>query len=154
MSLLSRLSDLPIQVQHKLQSNVSLNVYESYQNAITDGKKFSAQTLRPNTLCPIYVTSLTELPKGLTASSGSFFTGHITYTKDENRKKVEQYVFKYVVDSEPAKKSPKDSKNGDSNEKAVDDQYSEALNELKISWVAKYGSDCLTNDIKCVSLPD
>ena len=135
--LLERLSDVPIHVQHKLQSSVSLTLYDSYRNAITDGKKFTAQTLRPHTLCPIYVTSLAELPKGLAISSGSFLSGHITYTKDDNRKKSENFVFKYVIDSEAQKKSHKDAKNGDNSDKPVDEQYSEALNELKISWLSK-----------------
>ena len=140
MPLLEKLTEIPVQIQYKLQANISLNLYDSYRNAITDGKKFNPQTLRPHTQCPIYVTSLAELPKGLPISCGTYFSGHITYAKDENRKKVEQFVFKYVIDSEQQKKAKdsKDQKNGEVvGDKTPEQQFNEAINELKISWIPK-----------------
>ena len=44
-----------------------------------------------------------------------------------------------MIDCESPKKSNKEAKNGDNAEKtSVDEQYTEAMNDLKISWLSKY----------------
>ncbi len=138
MSLLEKLTELPIQLQYKLANSVSLNLYETNRNALIDGKKFNSKTLKPYTQCPIFISSITELPKNLTIVSGSYFSGNITFAKEENRKKAESYSFKYIIDSEQQKKlNQKDSKQTETNDKPLDEQFSEALNELKITWLSK-----------------
>ena len=143
--LVEKLSEIPIQIQHKLEKSVSLNVYDSYRNAINDGKKFSAKTLEPHSQIPFYVVSASELPKGMPTTPGTFLSGNISFAKDENRRRAEPYAFTYVIDNEPAKKTPpketkeKDPKTGEKvAEKTPEEQCTEALTEMKISWVAKY----------------
>ncbi|CAG2104207.1 unnamed protein product [Medioppia subpectinata] len=150
---LDKLSDLSINVHQKLTPGASLSLYETYKNAITDGKKFNTHVLRPNCHKPVFVAAMTEPPKGLTVAAGGYFSGHITFTKSEVRKKAEQFAFKYVVDSEPQKK-PKDKDNSNGGaagkesadkkttadglpEKSLEEQFSEALSDLKISWISK-----------------
>jgi tripeptidyl-peptidase-2 len=138
VSLLEKLTELPIQIQYKLANSISLNLYETYRNALIDGKKFNSQTLKPYTQCPIFISSITELPKNLTIVSGSYFSGNMTFAKEDNRKKAENYSFKYIIDSEQQKKSAqKDSKQTETNDKTLEEQFSEALNELKITWLSK-----------------
>ncbi|CAG2111388.1 unnamed protein product, partial [Medioppia subpectinata] len=163
---LDKLSDLSINVHQKLTPGASLSLYETYKNAITDGKKFNTHVLRPNCQKPVFVAAMTEPPKGLTVAAGGYFSGHITFTESEVRKKAEQFAFKYVVDSEPQKKT----KDNDSNsaedsadkkttadglpEKSLEEQFSEALSDLKISWISKLkgkSSEDVFNELKATN---
>jgi hypothetical protein len=101
----------------------------------------STQTLQPQSVCPIFITAIEELPKGLPISCGTFFSGQITYTKDENRKNAKTYLIRYVIDTEEHKK--KETKDQKKSEKSMNEQFNEALNELKITWISKYLIKCL-----------
>lgn len=58
--LLERVKDVPLLIQHKLSSSLSLDVYSTHSNALVGGKKFSTQTLTRGEICPLYVTPLPD----------------------------------------------------------------------------------------------
>lgn len=131
-SLLEKLTDMPFLLQQKLPSSLSLEIYASYSQAIIGGKKFAAKTLPPGATCPIYLHPLSteKLPKGYNA--GQYLLGTISFAKDELGKKADTYPFKYVIPEAPKKSSKTSEK-----EKSLEEEYKEAIRDLKVSWVAK-----------------
>lgn len=68
---------------------------------------------------------------------GTYLQGAVTFCKDDARKKVDCYTFKYVL-SEPAKKSPTVVKPDD--EKVSKwEEYQDTLRDIKCTWLAKLG---------------
>lgn len=71
------------------------------------------------------------------ATLGTYLQGSVTFCKDEARKKVDCYTFKYVL-SEAAKKIPQVVKSDD--DKASKwDEYQDTLRDMKCTWLAKLG---------------
>lgn len=60
--------------------------------------------------------------------------GTITYSKDEYGKRVDTYPIKYVL-NEATKKTSKCS----DKDKSKQEEYKEAVRDLKTSWLAKLG---------------
>ncbi|ESN96330.1 hypothetical protein HELRODRAFT_107485 [Helobdella robusta] len=105
--MLERLKDTPINLHHKLPSNINLDVYPNLQQALIAGKKFNCSvTLHKHHSLPVYTIAIHEdkLPKGV--QPGHFLTGTISFSKDENAKKVEFFPFKYVVPENIKKSKP------------------------------------------------
>lgn len=68
---------------------------------------------------------------------GTYLQGSVTFCKDDARKKIDCYPFKYVL-SEAAKKSPQVAKSDD--EKVSKwDEYQDTLRDVKCTWLAKLG---------------
>lgn len=67
--------------------------------------------------------------------SGQYLTGTISYAKDETGKKVDTYPFKFVP-YEPGKKSSSKAEK----DKSKMEEYSEALRDLKNTYLAKLGN--------------
>ncbi|KAI4503188.1 hypothetical protein M0802_001410 [Mischocyttarus mexicanus] len=78
--------------------------------------------------------SKTRLSKG--ATLGSYLQGTITLCKDENDKKVDTHTFKYVL-SEPNKKQNNCTSKSDKEKTTKWDEYTEAIRDLKCTWLAK-----------------
>ncbi|KAI1307595.1 Tripeptidyl-peptidase 2 [Halotydeus destructor] len=149
---LEKLNELVVCMTQKLSASVALDVYNSHKEALIDGKKFGDKTLKPNGTCGVFFTSLAadKLPKGLPVPVGSYFSGSVSFTKDEVRKKLEAFPFKYVIDTEAAKKSGSkgsgspvsgsaDAPSAGQIEGAEtsEEQFAEALKDLKVTWLAK-----------------
>jgi tripeptidyl-peptidase-2 len=142
--LLDRLKDLIILVHHKLATSITLDTYRSQAHALTGARKFSCVNLPPGHICPVYVAPLPDdkLPKS--TSSGHFLSGTLTLAKDELGKKADTITFKYTLPESPKKtKSNGATKNKDKDkektdkEKTKEDEYAEALRDLKITWIPK-----------------
>lgn len=149
VGLLEKLTELPIHIEYKLETSISLNSYDSYRNAITDRKKIYKKEMRPNTQLPIFIASVADyrLPIKLPVVPGTYFSGHMSFAGDIKRNIKEEYPFRYVINipnsiTEAVKKSmTKESKELKNEEqladKSLEDQFEEALNELKINWISK-----------------
>ncbi|XP_067127626.1 tripeptidyl-peptidase 2 [Centruroides vittatus] len=132
-SLLEKLTDMPFLLQQKLPSSLSLEVYATHSQAIIGGKKFANKTLPPGVSCPVFFLPLSteKLPKGY--SAGQYLLGTVSFPKDELGKKADSYPFKYIIPEAPKKAS----KSTPEKEKSIEEEYKEAIRDLKVSWVAK-----------------
>lgn len=134
-SILDKLTDLSIYLDQKLASALVLNEYSHYKEAMVDGKKFNAiKTLSNVHVCFFNSLPSDKLPKNLLCSVGSFLSGSMSISKDDVKKKVENFPFKYVIDVETHKKSVQKVQD----EKPLEDQFKEALIDFKINWLSKY----------------
>ncbi|KAH0553976.1 tripeptidyl-peptidase 2 isoform X2 [Cotesia glomerata] len=134
--LLERLTEMAILLSQKLSSPVSLDVYANHSQAIVGGKKMVAATVPPGHILPVYIAPMNNESKiSKAATLGTYLQGAVTFCKDDARKKVDCYTFKYVL-SEPAKKSPAVVKPDD--EKVSKwEEYQDTLRDIKCTWLAK-----------------
>ncbi|KAK2143639.1 hypothetical protein LSH36_824g01029 [Paralvinella palmiformis] len=58
--LLERLKDIILQLNIKLSSSVSVDLFASQSQAQIGGKKFSTQTLQKNKVCPVFVAPIPD----------------------------------------------------------------------------------------------
>lgn len=65
-------------------------------------------------------------------------TGTITYAKDDFGKKADTYPIKYFLTDINVKKSQNNGNNNNS-EKTKQDEYNEALRDIKTQWLSKLG---------------
>ncbi|XP_015173140.1 PREDICTED: tripeptidyl-peptidase 2 isoform X4 [Polistes dominula] len=135
--LLDRLTEMPLLLSQKLNNPITLDVYASQTQALIGGKKMVAASIPPGHIFPLYVAPISnenKLSKG--ATLGSYLQGTITLCKDENDKKVDTHTFKYVL-SEPTKKQNNCTSKSDKEKTTKWDEYTEALRDLKCTWLAK-----------------
>ncbi|KAF0761000.1 tripeptidyl-peptidase 2, partial [Aphis craccivora] len=140
--LLEKIIDLPIQVVQKLQNPISLDVYSSHHQATIFGKKCSTFVIAPNSdLCRLYIGSLSnDKIISLKLIAGHCLSGSIHYVKDDNGKKVDNYVFKYfITDTLKTKNGLKPVEEN----KTKLEEFNEAMCETKLNWLTKleYGVD-------------
>jgi len=86
----------------------------------------------------VYITppAKDKIPKGVKA--GHYFSGHISYTKDEGGKKVDNYPVKYIIPVTPNKGNKnKNEQSSDNKEKDKNQEMLDAVRDLKISWLSK-----------------
>jgi tripeptidyl-peptidase-2 len=57
---LEKLKDIPILINHKLPSPVSLDAYVSQSQALVGGRKFPTVALAKGQICPMFVAPLAE----------------------------------------------------------------------------------------------
>ncbi|GFX42152.1 tripeptidyl-peptidase 2 [Trichonephila clavipes] len=90
---LEKLSDVPILISLKLQSNVTVDIYDKHSNALINGKKISSQVVSPGATVPIFFAPiLTEkLPKS--AIAGNYLSGNVTFFKDDASKKARNHGY-------------------------------------------------------------
>ncbi|XP_023932445.1 tripeptidyl-peptidase 2 [Lingula anatina] len=135
--LLERIKDLPMLIHHKLTPTITVDTYHNAANAMIGGKKFQCFLLKKGYKYPVFIAPIPDdkLPKGVAA--GHFLSGTISLAKDELGKKADVYPFKYTV-TEVAKKNNNNKNNGkDKKEKTKEQEYAEALRDLKLSWMPK-----------------
>ncbi|XP_042212595.1 tripeptidyl-peptidase 2-like isoform X1 [Homarus americanus] len=158
--LLEKLSDLPLTVLTKLAQEVKLDIYTSFNAAVTSGKKAQPMTLSTGTNQPIYLTapSLSDKTlKGLGLTPGQALLGSLSFAKDEQVRKAvsshkfgpirtmpDQYPLRVVVTELPCKKRSAGSSNSSNSEEKKETKtqadYLEALRDLQTAWIAKL--DC------------
>uniref|UniRef100_A0A224ZB69 Tripeptidyl-peptidase 2 n=1 Tax=Rhipicephalus zambeziensis TaxID=60191 RepID=A0A224ZB69_9ACAR len=138
-ALVERLSDLPLELSHKLPSAIALDAYRSQGQAmIASAKKFAPLMTRPGAQVPVYLAPLPcdKLPKG--CSAGHFLTGTLSVTKDEQGKKVALFPLVYHIGEMPKKNScASSSAKNSSEEKDLDQEFRDALRDLSITWLTK-----------------
>ncbi|XP_034947596.1 tripeptidyl-peptidase 2 isoform X1 [Chelonus insularis] len=133
--LLERLTDMAVLLSQKLSSTINLDVYANHSQAIIGGKKMVAATVPPGHTLPVYIAPMnneTKISKG--ATLGTYLQGSVTFCKDEARKKVDCYTFKYVL-TEPVKKSP--PAKPDDEKVTKWDEYQDTLRDIKCTWLSK-----------------
>ncbi|CAG0918332.1 unnamed protein product [Notodromas monacha] len=138
-------ADLIMTVSMKLSSAINLDVYPTWNDAITSGKKFRATTCSKNTSVSAYISPfLPEKPVKL-IPVGHMLTGTICYVRDEWMKKACSYPIRFVIAEHPKKNSNaagkeeagKGKKKDDEKDEKKTDAFKEAVRELKISWIGK-----------------
>ncbi|XP_037561966.1 tripeptidyl-peptidase 2 isoform X6 [Dermacentor silvarum] len=137
-ALVERLSDLPLELSHKLPSAITLDAYRSQGQAmLASGKKFAPLMARPGAQVPVYLAPLPcdKLPKG--CSAGHFLVGTLTVTKDEQGKKVALFPLVYHIGEVPKKSSSSSCTKNSSEEKDLDQEFQDALRDLSITWLTK-----------------
>ncbi|XP_075538908.1 tripeptidyl-peptidase II [Dermacentor variabilis] len=145
-ALVERLSDLPLELSHKLPSAITLDAYRSQGQAmLASGKKFAPLMARPGTQVPVYLAPLPcdKLPKG--CSAGHFLVGTLTVTKDEQGKKVALFPLVYHIGELPKKSSSSSCTKNSSEEKDLDQEFHDALRDLSTTWLTKLQGKSATN---------
>lgn len=138
--LLEKLNEQPILLNQKLNSNISLDVYNTYSQALIGGKKAGVTHVgNASTLSQFYIAPLSpDKFNTKTNNTAHYLTGYLTCAKDENGKRVDTYPFKYVLhDTSVVKKN--NNNNNTNGEKTKLDEYNEALRDLKVQWISKLG---------------
>lgn len=142
--MLERLKEMVILIDQKLSSSLSVDVYSTHAAAIAGKNKISSMSLAPGSSVPIFIPPIPDdkLPKG--ASLGQILTGTVTFGKSEAGKK-DTYPFTYVLTQSPHKShAAKAEKN---KEKSKEEEFKEALRDLKIFWITKLEGDDIYNEL-------
>ncbi|KAK9889317.1 hypothetical protein WA026_004596 [Henosepilachna vigintioctopunctata] len=136
---LDKMCEYPILLQQKLGSTINVDVFSSYHHAITGGKKAGVSFTLNSVVLPFYIAPLSsdKLPYK-SNNTGQYLTGHITYVKDEIGKKVDSYLFKYILVEGTGKKNNANN-SVTLQEKPKIEEYKEAVRDLKIQWLSKLG---------------
>lgn len=95
--LLDKLSDLPMSLSSKLSSSVGMDIYSSFAQASTFGKKISSFTLSKGATQPIYIAPLSSGDKYTkNATLGQYLSGTLTLPKvkafSQPRKRLTRFL--------------------------------------------------------------
>ncbi|CAF1250085.1 unnamed protein product [Rotaria magnacalcarata] len=160
---------LALHIEHKVNGLPAPDFYHSLGALHTQKRKIQASSIKLQWghQQPIYMTTVQEdkLPKVINSTTGAFLFGTMTFPMNEKMKKLEMNtIYQYFVEpclsssSSSSKKSSSSSANstnkkqtnpiitttddGISNSQSQkDQQYQEALRDLKISWIPKLNDD-------------
>ncbi|XP_026317866.1 tripeptidyl-peptidase 2 isoform X2 [Hyposmocoma kahamanoa] len=138
-SLLEKLQELPVIIQQRLSSPITVDIYASHPLALTGGKKFGSAALPSGSLLPVYFAAVPADKVGRTLTVGQALTGTVTFAKDEFGRKVDTYPLYYYV-CEPPKRP---STNKDKEKTKPHEDYLEAVKEFTTSWLGKLEGDKL-----------
>ncbi|BFZ00765.1 hypothetical protein BsWGS_03804 [Bradybaena similaris] len=142
--LLEKLKDMVILIKMKLTTPLNLDLYPTWQAALTGGKKLSQITAHKGLTFPVFVPQIPDdkFPKG--CAPGWTFTGHLTLCKEEPAKSKSGAKFKYFVSELPGKgksdgkkKESQANKETSGKDKFTAEGMNEALRDLRISWISK-----------------
>uniref|UniRef100_A0A182NNK7 Tripeptidyl-peptidase 2 n=1 Tax=Anopheles dirus TaxID=7168 RepID=A0A182NNK7_9DIPT len=107
--LLEKLTEANMIVNFKLASNsLSVDVFKSYNQVLSGGKKMTSCYMEAGACRPIYLAPITseKLQKASIPSQCSWLEGSITYAKEDIIKKCVSHSFQYMLtEGPPAKKS-------------------------------------------------
>ncbi|KFM79321.1 Tripeptidyl-peptidase 2, partial [Stegodyphus mimosarum] len=131
-ALLEKLSDVPMLICVKMQSSISVDIYDKHSQALINGKKINYQVLSPGTTVPLFLTPVAndKLPKNVAA--GHYLLGSMTFMKDDNAKKVDVYPIRYIIPELPKKASS--PKRVGEKEKSMVEEFTEEVKQLKLTW--------------------
>ncbi len=79
--VLEKLTDLPLMLMSKLTNSVSMDVYGSFDQASTGGKKVTNFALSKGVATPVYVTSLNGDKYLKNYTQGQYLQGTMTIAK-------------------------------------------------------------------------
>uniref|UniRef100_UPI00358EC262 tripeptidyl-peptidase 2 isoform X3 n=1 Tax=Myxine glutinosa TaxID=7769 RepID=UPI00358EC262 len=143
---LERLQELPFNVSHKLSTALSLELYSSHAQALLAKIKFGSIQLSAGNSQTLFITALHDdkIPKG--AGPGCYITGNLTLSKSELGKKAELFhVFYHLI--APPNKNKNLNKDREKKQDTQED-FTEALRDLKISWMLKLDLEDLFDELK------
>ncbi|CAF4672915.1 unnamed protein product [Rotaria sp. Silwood1] len=160
---------LALHIEHKVNGLPTPDFYHSLDALHTQKKKIQASSIKLQWghQVPIFMTTVPEdkLPKVINSTTGTFLFGTMTFPKNEKMKKLEMNtIYQYFTEpnsssslSSSKKSSSSSASNinkkqanppvtttdeGTSNSPSQkDQQYQEALRDLKISWIPKLIDD-------------
>ncbi|CAF1688295.1 unnamed protein product, partial [Adineta ricciae] len=155
---------LALHIEHKVTGLPTPEFYHSLDCLHTQKKKVQASSIKLQWghQLPIYMTTVPEdkLPKVINSVAGMFLRGTMTIPKNEKMKKLEMNnIYQYFTEpistssSSSSKKSSsnntsssskkqissptiEDGTTNNSSSSSKDQQYQEALRDLKISWIS------------------
>ncbi|XP_029189240.2 tripeptidyl-peptidase 2-like isoform X1 [Acropora millepora] len=150
---LEKIKDTVVLIEQKISSAVTLDTHSS-RLASMKATKFSSCTRAVGSSCPVYIMPLADdkIPKA--AKPGHILKGTISYVKNDNGKKACTYPVQFIVPATPNKpnsgSSGKADKIGTSTktaEKKPQQQFEEAMRDLKISWIPELEDLTLFEDL-------
>ncbi|XP_050519115.1 tripeptidyl-peptidase 2 [Diabrotica virgifera virgifera] len=134
---LEKLNDAPVLLVQKLSSQIGMDVYLSYTQALLCGKKAGVtNNSNPYIPIPLYIAPLSpDKYSSKSNNAAHYLTGTITYAKDELGKKADVYPFKYILTENNSKKSS--SSNGNGSDKTKLEEFKEVMRDTKTQWLSK-----------------
>ncbi|VEN44644.1 unnamed protein product [Callosobruchus maculatus] len=133
---LEKVNEAPLLLNQKLNTTITLDTYLSYSQALIGGKKTGVTcNSNPYASIPFYIAPLSSDKFQVKSNnSAHYLTGTVSYAKDEFGKKADIYPIKYILmDGISTKKSS----NGNTSEKSKQEEYNDALRDLKTQWLSK-----------------
>ncbi|CAI9728027.1 tripeptidyl-peptidase 2-like [Octopus vulgaris] len=140
--MVEKLKDTVLVLHHRLQNALFLDIHACWQNTLSpQAKKLCSLCAHKGTTYPLFFCPLPDdkLPKS--HGPGNYLTGSLFVLKDEPLKKSTSVPFKYILTELVKKPKNSNGKNKESKEKTAEEEYEEALRDLKISWLTKL-DDC------------
>lgn len=150
---LEKIKDTVVLIEQKMSSAVTLDTHSS-RLASMKATKFSSCTRAVGSSCPVYIMPLADdkIPKA--AKPGHILKGTISYVKNDNGKKACTYLVQFIVPATPNKPNSGSSGKADkigtspkTAEKKPQQQFEEAMRDLKISWIPKLEDVTLFEDL-------
>lgn len=135
--LLEKISEAVMLATFKLSSAMSLDIYKSFNNAVSQNKKITALPMASGISRAIYVAplQLEKIVKNIPSGQMSWLEGTIIYAKDDVAKKIDMYNFQYLlIDGTGMKKPSNGSKD---TTKSKQDEYKEGLRDYQCNQIAK-----------------
>uniref|UniRef100_V5I9M9 Tripeptidyl-peptidase 2 n=1 Tax=Anoplophora glabripennis TaxID=217634 RepID=V5I9M9_ANOGL len=138
---LEKINEAPMLLYQKLANNIPMDVYLSYSQALVGGKKAGiTHNSNPYVVIPLYIAPLSSDKFPVKSNNPAhYLTGTVTYAKDDLGKKADTYQIKYFLTDINVKKSPQNNGNNNS-EKTKQDEYNEAVRDVKTQWLPKLDS--------------
>jgi len=141
--LLDKLSDLSLQVHFKLASDLKLDTFYRYNDALTGSRRAGPTQLRPGIRQPLYVAPLalsnTRTNK-LSLAAGQQLVGHLLLVPTRGgSEKAGQFPFRYFV-PDVAKKASSSKVEKEKDKTTKEEEFQSALKDFKIMWIGKLGS--------------
>lgn len=136
--LLEKISEAVMLTTFKLSSTMSLDIYKSFNNAITQNKKITALPMAGGISKAIYVAplQLEKIVKNIPSGQMSWLEGTIIYAKDDFGKKVDTHYFQYqLIEGTGGMKKP--SNGTKDTTKSKQDEYKEGLRDYQCNQIAK-----------------
>lgn len=140
---LEKLKETCIYLRHSITA-LSQDVYSSHVNVMRgSGKKASAEKIQKNSEKSFFLQPIPDdkLPKG--ATNGHFLSGEISFFKNAEASKVDNYKILYQINNHGKKVEKHGSKKCDSNEaklKSEDEKLNETIRDTRVSSVQKIDS--------------
>lgn len=124
-------------LNRKLPNSVSLDVYNSYNQAVIAGKKLVSVAGQKTTSIPFYISPFCTDKSKASLLQGNYLVGTISYAKDETGKRVDTYPFKFTPYEPPKKSASKSEKEN----KTKMEEYLDNLRDMKITLLSKLGNN-------------
>jgi tripeptidyl-peptidase-2 len=134
-----------LQVERKLESNISLPIYGNYSNAIQAKDELKKMTLAPGEQAAIFIGMPSELPKD--AGKGSVLTGTLACAATSSNKQAPGGSPVTFVCSPPKKK---ESENDDLKSSCQEPSLEDRLRDAKVDILKKIGNDAFEDYKDCL----
>ncbi|XP_050313767.1 tripeptidyl-peptidase 2 isoform X2 [Anthonomus grandis grandis] len=142
---LEKIQEAPLLLQQKLSTNIIMDIYLSYSQALIGGKKAGViQDSNPYYVQPLYIAPLNADKFSIKSNNPAhYLTGTITYGKDDFCKKVDIYPIKYFLPVHNLLGANSSKKNTDNGlpERPKIEEYRDCLRDFEINWLPKFDKE-------------